>query len=176
MSRRRRGFTVLELVSALSLSALLLLTAVAAFGTLQRLATATQRRALEYNEHASGYHLLRELLATTQVGLSRSDRFFGDERGVTTLALCRTGGGWRERCRVSIALAAVGDRTEVRWSAGLAMPEALLAVDGVAEFRYLGPDGRGTDWQSSWGSGVGAPRLVALVASSDTLFFGVGSR
>ncbi|MBX3175253.1 MAG: hypothetical protein KF709_12630 [Gemmatimonadaceae bacterium] len=176
MKDRRSGFTVLELAIALSLTAMLLLTAVTSLDGLRRLTTVTQQRAVQLSEFAIGYHVLRDLLGTTQVGLAKSDRFSGDSRSVSVLALCRTAGGWRERCRASISLSPNGEHTRVSWSSGRGTPQGLFDVAGIAEFRFSDPGGAGAGWQSSWGTGTAAPRLVALVASSDTMFFSVGSR
>lgn len=179
MTGRRSGFTVLELAIALSLSALLLLTAASSLDGLRRLTTMTQHRAEELNALATGYHVLRELMATTQVGLTQSDRFSGDSRSVSVLALCRTAGGWRERCRAYITLSPNGERTWVLWSSGPGTPQALFDVVGRAEFRFRGMGGldlSNAGWQSSWSTGVAAPRLVALVAPGDTMIFSVGNR
>lgn len=163
---RPRGFTLIEVMVALTLSALVVLLAHRVFTGVvdgaERLGAA--RTALD--REANGRRSLAETFGSLDVGTEGAGGFAGRPTQADFTTWVRVPEGWLERRRV--VLRVEGGRF-AGWS----------DVSGV-EFDYLLEPGATAAWVREWISPVSAPVAVrvriARVGAVDTLLFVVGSR
>jgi len=169
-----RGFTLIEVMVALTLSALVVLLAHRIFTGVvdgaQRLEAA--RTALDRAGNAR--RALTELFGSLDVGTEGTGGFAGRPDGVEFTTWQRVPQGWLERRRAVV---------EVESGVLLARTDVALALqDSVsgAEFDYLLEPGANATWVREWISPVSAPVAIRMriqrVAAVDTLLFIVGVR
>jgi prepilin-type N-terminal cleavage/methylation domain-containing protein len=175
--RPRRGFTLVEVLVALVVTAVLALLShqlAAAVGDhAARLRDA--RRALDRRSNA--YGMLRSALLSLEVGLDSAPEFLGHADRVRFAAWVPAAEGWSERR--TLALQLEGDR----WTASAPPDEHVVLAGGITEVRldYLLEPGAGATWVRQWESAVSAPlavrvRLTRKMGPVDTLLFLVKSR
>jgi prepilin-type N-terminal cleavage/methylation domain-containing protein len=163
---RTRGFTLIEVMIALALSALVVLLAHRVFSGVvdgvERLGNA--RTALD--REANGRRALAEMFGSLDVGTEGAGGFAGRSSQVEFTTWQRVPGGWLERRPVVLR---AEDGKFVAWS----------DVSSV-EFDYILEPGANATWVREWISPVSAPVAVrvriARGAAVDTLLFIVGSR
>jgi len=181
--RRARGFTLIEVMVALSLGALLVLIAHRIFtGVTEgsaRLATA--RAALD--REANARRILAAVVGSIDVGRPGTGDFDGKPHGVTFSTWYQSPAGWLEPRRVTLALGA-----ESLVLTGLDEEPVRLA-DSVAalDLDYLLDYGVREAWVRAWSSTVSAPVAVRVrirrtgdgrreTGGVDTLLLIVGTR
>jgi len=181
MSRRsqpRAGFTLIEVVVALVVSAIVMLGARAMLAEVGddalRISTETQR----LDSAANGERTLRALVRQLDLNSGEASQFAGDPQQVSFSSWCDVPGGWREHCAVTLSLdprAGAGNSALViRTSKGA----ALVVRDniGVGELRYLTTVTGGGEWIRVWGAGITAPLAIGIILDSDTLIVPIGER
>jgi prepilin-type N-terminal cleavage/methylation domain-containing protein len=172
----RRGFTLLEVIAALSLSGLALLGASHLLGQLgdsrDRLRTETRRAA----EVQNGSRLLRALVDRAEVGSDSSARFYGSSVETSFVSWCEAPGGWLERCRVTLELSTEEDHTIVRANLGTSDPLTLSRRDGRLAFRYLDAATPALRWRERWDVEIAMPAAIGLFGPRDTLVLRIGAR
>jgi prepilin-type N-terminal cleavage/methylation domain-containing protein len=170
----RRGFTLIEVMIALALSALVVLLAHRIFtGVIdgaERLGAARSRHDRDANAHRT----LTEMFGSLDVGSEGAGGFAGRPEQVQFASWQRVPGGWVERRRVVLGvengvLVASSDQS-------IALQDSISGI----EFDYLLEPGANAAWVREWISPVSAPMAVrmriARRAAVDTLLFIVGSR
>ena len=167
---RRRGFTILELMVALALSAGVLLAGralteqVAAVGdtiaTNTAIADSSRVRARS----------LRAIVRNIAIGADSLSNFSGDARTAKFVSWCTGGDVLRERCAVTLTVDSVVTLTDS--SASLVLLRDT--VPGV--LRYLGDARDGGHWYRSWGPGIVLPIAIGIVFRADTTVLRVGDR
>jgi len=173
----RRGFTLLELLLALSLSGVAML--LGALLWRQSLsagaALAVHRAALDRDEGARRW--LQSALGSLEIGAPGDAKFMGAPGRVSFSTWLATPGGWTERRDVALALD--------QHTLSATMPDAppLTLVDSLRDvgFDYLLEPGLTSRWAIAWESPVSAPlavriRLTRLDGHADTLLLLVGPR
>jgi prepilin-type N-terminal cleavage/methylation domain-containing protein len=173
---RRIGFTLLELLVAMTIATMAVL---AARVLIEQLADAAQGivgQGSESDEDANSERVLRELVRRLEVGTDDSTRFAGQERIARFTSWCDVPRGWLERCRVTLALDTRG--REPVLAAALSTGEMIVLRRGFAsgELRYLSDAARGGSWYRSWGVSITAPLAIGLVLDADTLILRIGER
>ena len=158
MVARERGFTLLEVVVALTIGALVVLLAHELLGAaLERSKTLTMARAtLDRTMNAR-----RWLVATflsLDVGTEGGGGFEGRANHATFTTWLLTPDGWFERREVVLA------RESDRLAASLTPGSAIPLMDSVAdvELDYLLEPGADSRWVREWVSPVSAPLAVRL--------------
>jgi prepilin-type N-terminal cleavage/methylation domain-containing protein len=172
---RRIGFTLLELLVALTVAGVVVLLAHRVFAASgeagRRLAAA--RQALD--REANARRLLRATFESLDVG-DGAGSFQGRATRVEFSAWVQTAGGWLERRR--LVLAHTGSQLELR---GLTWGSVALAdsVTGLS-LDYLLEPGAGAAWMREWVSPLSAPVAVrvriARAGVVDTMLLVVGPR
>ena len=177
--RSRVGFTLLELMVALSLGAIALLGARAVYDALGDVASGIGTAAATDDARSNGERLLRTLIMELEPGTERDSMFHGDRDNVTFPTRCRTGGGWKEHCNVRLSLepASTGELTQrliVRSSTG----DSLVLLDSliVSRFAFLDDASAGGRWIARWTRSVAPPLAVGILSPYDTLILRVGVR
>ncbi|HKV69639.1 MAG TPA: prepilin-type N-terminal cleavage/methylation domain-containing protein [Gemmatimonadales bacterium] len=174
----RRGFTLIEVMVALMVSALVVLLAHQVFtGVVDGVARLNAARAA-LDRSANARRWLTEAFGSLQVGVDSAGSFEGhpDQVVFSTWQRAPEGGLARERVRLLAAGSTLVARTP---------PGTLGLADGVraVEFDYLLEPGANTTWAREWISPVSAPLAVrvriAYLGSperTDTLLLLIGGR
>ncbi len=189
--RRRRGFTLLEVVVALALGGIVLLGAWRLLEALGGEAERITAGAMAADADANGERLLRSLVRGLEIGTPGSGAFGGEPNEAHFTTWCDAPTGWQERCAVTLAIEplardARGDPpaeragTPALWglvahvSAGAGT--VLLRDVRPGGLRYLVSPARGGEWFRIWGEGITAPLAIGVVRARDTLIVRIGER
>jgi prepilin-type N-terminal cleavage/methylation domain-containing protein len=156
--RRGRGFTLVEVLVALTVAGLAVLLAAALVGGLADRARAlvTARTALDRRMNAR--RSLAAAFLSLEVGTDGAGGFEGEADRVTFTTRLRTPDGWFERRRLRLALGAG------RVVAVAAPEDTVTLWDSVAAvaFDYLLEPGLDARWVRQWVSPVTAPLAVRM--------------
>jgi prepilin-type N-terminal cleavage/methylation domain-containing protein len=180
----QRGFTLVELLVALVVGAIVVLGGRLMFESVAdargRLAGAARRA----NDEANAEHVLRATVGALEVGPGMDAQFGGDEHETRFTSWCDTPGGWKERCAVTLSI--TGDRggTGIRDSLEqalvlqLAQQPPVRVRKGFAHggLRYLLDAHDGGTWMRLWDRGLAAPLAIVAIMDADTLILGIGNR
>ena len=179
-SPTRAGFTLLELMLALVIGGLLVLTAGRLFAVAGDTGTALAHARHGLDRSANAEEWLTTTLGSIEVGAAGTPGFQGDSAQMTFAAWVPTNGGWMERRTVTLSVA--GHR--LTGSDG----ETMTLADSVSSgaFDYLAEYGPQTTWLVGWQSPVSAPIAVRIRLTRptidpersevDTLVFRIGGR
>jgi len=172
--RRRRGFTLLEVVVALALASLVAVLVERLFVATGHAAHALRASADELAQEGNGRGLLDALLGSLGTG-SADAEFLGGPTRLEFSAWCRQPDGWLRRERTAVfasggaLVAGIGEETLV----------LLRDVRGL-QVDYLLSPGADEVWARSWVSPSSVPVAIRLRiergARSDTLLVLVGVR
>jgi len=169
-SADRRGFTLLELTAALSVTGLVMLGGIALLDQLGDSATRITRDAARVARDGNGARLLRRLLVDASTSTDSTKRFRGDERSLELWTRCDAPAGWSEPCRVTLAIDERPDSSILMAELPGAPPLAVRRQAGPAEFRYYNPStGTDTTWVRQWSSNAVRPVAIGLVVREDTV-------
>jgi prepilin-type N-terminal cleavage/methylation domain-containing protein len=174
--RARSGFTLIEVMVALVLSAIVLLGARAMLGEVgdDTLRIAAQARKVDGD--ANGERTLRALVGNLELGAGDSTQFAGDPRRASFSSWCDIPAGWQERCAVSLIIErrADGDALVIHTS----QSGALVVREHVraGSLRYLSTVSSGGEWIRIWGAGITAPLAIGVILDADTLIVPIGER
>ena len=171
----RRGFTLLEVIVAIAIAAMVL---VAARTLAERLSEAALRLAAVSRGEtaaANGERTLRAVIGQIELGADAASQFGGTAAAASFTSWCRVPAGWEERCAVTIRLEPAGGSTLVV----VEPPATRVVVDtvrGRATLLYLSRADAGGTWIRQWGTGLTIPLAIAIATPSDTTLFQIGAR
>jgi len=172
--RGSRGFTLIELMIALTLSALVLLLAHRIFAGVVDGAQGLQVARTALDRGANARRSLTEMFGSLDIGTEGAGGFAGRPDRVEFSTWQRVRQGWLERRRVTLEL--TGGVLVARSDVSIALEDSVTRV----EFDYLLEPGVNAAWVREWISPVSAPVAVRVrimrVATVDTLLFTVGPR
>ena len=175
-SLSRAGFTLIEVVVALVVSAIVMLGARAMLGEVGDDAHRISVEAARLDSEANGERTLRALVRQLDLGSDEASQFAGDPRRVSFESWCDVPSGWRERCAVTLTLEPSAEKSSlvVRTSKS----SALMVRDRIrtGEFRYLTTVTGGGEWIRVWGAGITAPLAIGIILDGDTLIVPIGER
>jgi prepilin-type N-terminal cleavage/methylation domain-containing protein len=176
MTRQPTGFTLLELLVAMTVTGMALLIAHALFSAIERTGARMKEEHQAEEQADVGRTWLEEVFRWTEIGRPGDGSFDGDSETVTFTTYMRTPAGWTERHRVTIGATAGrlvlsdGSRDTI---------ELRHPVTGVG-FDYLLEPGAQSRWVAAWHSPVSAPlgvrMRIADSAGVDTLLLRIGTR
>ena len=174
---RQRGFTLLEVIVALTLGGLVVALAAATLASVTDNAEHLATDARRADRVGNGDRILRRLIGQmdwTQRG-ERPPR--GDAGSLRFMTWCDVPGGWQERCEAELTIAAADDSLG-GMIARLSTGEELRLIPGVrvGPLLYLGRPGVGADWRERWTDERAMPPAIGLVVPGDTLVLRVGER
>jgi prepilin-type N-terminal cleavage/methylation domain-containing protein len=158
VSARRRGFTLIELITAIAVTALVVLLAHQLFSTLVDAGGRARRARHTIDREANGRRLVASAFLSLDVGFDSTGGFVGEPERVRFSTWLLTADGWYERKSVVIG------REESEWVLrGDAAFRVLLAdsVESVG-LDYLLEPGANAAWVREWVSSVSAPLAVRV--------------
>jgi prepilin-type N-terminal cleavage/methylation domain-containing protein len=171
------GFTLIELVVAITLSGIVLLGARAVWESLARAVDRLRTQAAADTRRANGERLLRSLVGRLEVGTDGAEQFAGDEHATRFTTWCDMPAGWQERCNAVIGIepdSSTGLRLVARLSTGEVV--ALQRGFGTGKLRYLNDPIGGGVWFRIWGHGITAPLAIGVITDGDTAIVRIGER
>jgi prepilin-type N-terminal cleavage/methylation domain-containing protein len=175
-NRTRRGFTLMEMIVAIAIAALIMVAARALFdvlGVQARLLITTSRAA---DAEMNGDRMLRQLVSQIEIATDDSIGVAGLPDVVRFRSQCYSARGWHEPCHVQLSIEPTdrGGSLTVSLSMGRtytiegrAHPKALI---------YLKSAAIGGDWRVAWKEPFAVPLAIGIVFPSDTLLLRVGER
>ena len=168
------GFTLIEVLVALTLSALVVLLAHRVFTGVVDGSARLQDARTTLDHDANAHRALAEMFGSLDIGTEGAGGFAGRPARVEFTAWQRVPAGWLERRRVVITVE--GDVLVARSDRTLALQDSVSRVD----FDYLLEPGANAAWVREWISPVSAPVAVRVRivrgTATDTLLFIVGPR
>jgi prepilin-type N-terminal cleavage/methylation domain-containing protein len=171
---RRRGFTLVELLAALSVAGIALLGGVLLLDQISDASARIVRTGLLTAREANGLRVLRQLLLDARVTADSVDRFRGDERSLDVATMCQAPGGWLERCRVSVGIDRRGDTSVLVAALSTGENLELARWPGATEMRYFDPLPTDSIWLRKWALSIGMPVAIGLVTRGDTIIYPLG--
>jgi len=179
MHRIRSAFTLIELVVAITVGAILLLNARALMNQLAEAAHRLRLHTATAEEAAAREQELRDLLANAEVGVPGSQPFVGTGDSATFSSWCQSPAGWLERCSVVLSVDSVVappgfTRRSLVVHVGQKQDVVMTRPARSARLRYLNSAGDGGQWYSQWTAGIRAPLAIGVLMDRDTTFVRVG--
>lgn len=174
--KTRAGFTLVELMVALVVSAIVVLGARMLLEQLGESAHRTIVAATRADRAANGERLLRDLAERLEVGTTDATRFSGEPATASFSSWCDVPSGWQERCAVTLVATNEGGRASLAARLDRGDAITLFVRDAPIELRYLDDPRAGGRWFTSWGAGITAPLAIAVISGADTLIVRIGDR
>ena len=169
----RPGFSLVEVLVALVVSALVVAGARALVDGLSDASRSVAARATATDRAANGAALLRALARRVEVGTARERTFDGFPDHAAFTSWCDTPAGWQLRCRVTLTI----DSAIVGLRLATDRDEEHTVVDTAAvRLIYLEDANGGGRWFNGWGSGLTAPLAIGVVGRGDTTIVRIGGR
>jgi len=170
------GFTLIEVVFALVVSAIVILGARAMLDETGDDALRIAAQAQRVDRDANAERELRALVLHLELGAGESSQFAGDPGRASFSSWCDAPGGWQERCAVTLAL--VTRARGVALVAHTSVNGDIVVRDSVRSgaLRYLTRVSGGGEWIRVWGAGITAPLAIGVILDTDTLIVPIGER
>jgi len=152
------GFTLIEVIVALTIAALVVLLAHQVFATVAERGRTLMAARASLDRESNARRWLAATFLSLDVGADSAGGFDGLADRVEFAAWLETADGWFERCHV--ALGRDGDRLVATVSPG----QGVALMDGVraVAFDYLLEPGLDARWVREWVSPVSAPIAVRI--------------
>jgi prepilin-type N-terminal cleavage/methylation domain-containing protein len=166
---RRHGFTILELLVALVLSAGVLLAGRALTEQAAGVSETIAVDAAIADSARARARILRTVVRNIDIG-SGTSNFSGDTRTAKFASWCSDGQVLKQHCAVTLTVDSLVTLTDSSASRVL----VRNTVPGV--LRYLGDASDGGHWYRAWGPGVTLPLAVGIVFRTDTTVLRIGDR
>lgn len=177
---RDSGFTVIEVLVALVVGAMVLLGAHRILSILSDQAHVLTRHAAEVDQNANGERMLRDLVGQLEVGSPGTIPFAGSADTVQFSSWCASPAGWLEQCQVTLSFAVRGEQEVLRAQLGAGQHFDLIQGFSAGAFRYLESAAAGGQWFQRWGAGITSPLgigvLLARGDTVDTMLVRIGPR
>jgi prepilin-type N-terminal cleavage/methylation domain-containing protein len=179
--RARTGFTLLEVLVAVMIAAMLLLSADAVFEQLASSRDGTARSSAARDRLQNSDALVRNWVRQIDVSpvsepTSLPHAFVGNAAESKFTSWCVAAGGWEQACAVSLHTIADSNGVGVMAVSSAGDSARIQMRDSTIALRYLVDAANGGHWVASWPSGPTVPLAIGIVSPSDTLVYRVGAR
>ncbi|MDQ2930842.1 MAG: prepilin-type N-terminal cleavage/methylation domain-containing protein [Gemmatimonadota bacterium] len=174
--RTRPGFTLIEVIVAMTISSMLLLGARAMLGEVGDDALRIGAQAMVQDRDANAERSFRALIGRAEIGTGAQGEFAGDPLRASFSTWCDVPGGWEERCRAIVSVEKVANRIFVVARPTIGAPIVMRDSLQRGALRYLISADGGGSWLNVWGAGITAPLAIGLIVNADTLIIPIGDR
>lgn len=171
-----RGFTLIEVIVALTLGAVIVLGARELIENLASGATRIAAEARTISANANGEWFVRSLAGQIETGADESDYFSGDEQAVSFVSWCIAPDGWEERRHVKLVATRQGDTPVLLAQFEDGSSTTVVRATQLITLRYLVDAREGGSWFLRWGAGSTTPRAIGVIVDADTLILRIGDR
>jgi prepilin-type N-terminal cleavage/methylation domain-containing protein len=172
----RRAFTLLEVLVALSIGAMIVLGARALadglFVEAQRISTSSKQA----DASANAERYLRRIVGQVQLRKDIGATFRGVEWAAEFSSWCDSPRGSQERCRVSLIVEHADNAPRLVMQSSIGERLVLVRATRSIELRYLTDPAAGGSWVKQWGEGLSAPTAIGVIQDADTLIIRIGER
>jgi prepilin-type N-terminal cleavage/methylation domain-containing protein len=179
---RRHAFTLVEVLAALTIGALVLLAARALVTQLAESTRASLRHSAKEDSRANGERLARALAGRIQVIGDGASRFVGADHEARFSSWCNVPTGWQEPCVVTLAVVTDSQSADTQLTISSVETGPIVVRHGMshATLIYLSSAREGGEWVQAWRTDDRAPLAIGVVhddgAVPDTLFLRIGDR
>lgn len=167
IGRRRRGVTLVELLIAMVLTGILLMSATRIMSAVADGSTRARRDAEAAIDAGIGSERIARLIYNTMPPTDSTPALVGSADSITLVSRCPLPNGWLHRCRL---LLEVRRNASVQAHFDNQVVSARMHI-GAVVFRYLGDSV--ADWRREWRD-LSLPRAVGLIGATDTIVIPVG--
>ena len=171
--RRQSGFSLIEVVVALSIAAIVVLIARSMLEAIGDNSRNVMRITASNDAEANGRQMLRTLLEMTATQ-GDSVGFVGKPQWTRFGSRCASPGGWTERCVVTLRVDTARGAAAFRLAINSEMELLLEHGFRFGAILYLAAATDGGVWVRDWVSKQSAPLALGLVADGDTTIVRVG--
>jgi prepilin-type N-terminal cleavage/methylation domain-containing protein len=177
-AKARAGFTLLEVMVALTVMGVVLVGARTLLGQIADDADRITAASADADREANAEALLRTVAGRLELSPPADGNagFEGTPRGMRFHTWCEVPDGWLERCRASLGFVETNGEPllALRLSTGETVP--LRRGFAAGELVYLRDAAAGGDWVRDWGASLTAPLAVGVVIDGDTAIVAIGER
>jgi prepilin-type N-terminal cleavage/methylation domain-containing protein len=172
----RAGFTLIEVIVAMTISAMILIGARAMLGEVGDDVLRIRRDAETLDRDANAERTFRGMVDRIELGSGEGNEFAGDPARASFSTWCDVPAGWMERCRVSIDVERIDNKVAIVALPSIGGPVVLREGLRIGALRYLVSAEGGGSWLTVWGAGITAPLAIGVIAGADTLIVPIGER
>lgn len=176
MGRERRGMTLIEVMLAVALSGLVLLSGRMLLSQLQHTSTVLGRTARRSDGDANATRTLYALVRRADVRPDSASRFIGDSMSARFRSLCDAPGGWLEPCGVMMFLERGTDSSALVGQLSNGERLVLTRWKGIGTLQFLDVVSGHDQWVGQWGRSITPPIAMAVVVAGDTIILPVAGR
>lgn len=171
----RDGFTLLELIVAIALGAILLLTGRLVIEQVSDASRLVESGAVRNALAANGEAIARALVRRTESAALRPGALRGDGSVARLRTWCEAPAGWLERCEATLRITPRegGAALEVAF-AGTTVP--VVPLPSGATLIYLADARDGGRWVATWQNRLTTPLAIGIAAPADTILLRLGAR
>lgn len=173
--RTQRGFTLVEVMLALSLGGLALLSASMLMQQLADSGTRIAASSIALDRADNGERALRALVAHFEPS-GDAGAFTGSAGKVVFNTWCDSPSGWKERCLAELSLDTLSNGVALTATLGAHQRVTLRDSLHLGRLLYLRDAENGGTWSSSWGPSAAGPLAIGLTLSRDTMILRIGER
>jgi prepilin-type N-terminal cleavage/methylation domain-containing protein len=176
MRANRGGFTLIEVLVALVVGAIVLAGARALLDGLADHAAATVRASRAADGGANAELTVRSVVGNLALAPDTLPSFAGSAREATFASWCPSARGGLEPCDAHLVVRDRAGMQDVVLTLSSGWEVVLLRDARDTRLRYLAEASSGGLWQSQWSAGMTTPVAIGVVADGDTLLLRIGER
>jgi prepilin-type N-terminal cleavage/methylation domain-containing protein len=170
----RRGFTLLEVLVALAISAVVMAGARGLLDALASSADGAVQHAHAVDDRANGARRVRDVVLRLSVQDDSAGAFEGTSRDARFRTWCDAPGGWEEPCAATLTASRAGEENALTLTLSTGDVVRLRAGARDIHLIYLASAELGGSWRDDWARSIVTPLAIGVVADGDTALFRVG--
>lgn len=173
---RRAGLSLLETLIALAVSGIVLLGARVMVDGLADNTRRLHASTVAWDDEANRELALRLVADRAEVATDSPARFVGSAQEARFRSWCEAGGGWLERCDVTLHFVRRDARADLVMDCSQQGVITLRTGVRVGRLLYLSSAADGGAWQHDWLVDITAPLAIGVVADGDTMIVRLAER